>query len=185
MFKALKSIFTRKPKEEVFEEVYMELIQEETPKEPVTKLCSFCKKCDHNIRHCDAMNSQLQQITDYCSSNQTNIPKTRAYLNTIDKRVIYRYVQSNKLYSYMYQNCQEYFNNNCKHGTKLKKYIEVIIGYLCVLPLNPQIKIKRKSTDKKTHITEIETPIHYNFNIPRPGVYLNSDGELSIGLRLL
>jgi hypothetical protein len=178
MFKAFKSVFTHTPKMEYVEELHYEE-EKEQEKEPVVKMCAYCKNCDHNIRHCDQMNSELQNMINFCSSNQSDVPKVRKYLNTVDKRVIYRYVQSKKLSNFMYQNCPEYYENNCKYGTKLEKYIEVIIGYLCVLPLNPQIKNRRKPVVKKP----TNTPAHYDY-FPKPGVYLNQDGRISIGIKL-
>jgi hypothetical protein len=185
MFKALKSVFTHSPKMEYTEETHSPKMEEthyeeDEEKEPVVKLCAYCKNSDHNVRHCDQMNCELLNMTNFCTSNQSNIPKVRKYLNTVDKRVINRYVQSKKLSNYMYQNCYEYFENNCKYGTKLEKYIEVIIGYLCVLPLNPQIKNRRQPAVKKPTIPTVR-----NNYFPTPGVYLNQDGRISIRIKLI
>lgn len=42
----------------------------------------------------------------------SNIPKTRAYLNSIDKVVLNRYVIKYNIKKYMYTNCSVYYDNN-------------------------------------------------------------------------
>lgn len=136
-------------------------------KEYKIKFCSHCKNPSHNISQCIEMNDELKKITDYCSEykNQTNIPNTRMYLKTLDKNVIYRYVNIKKLKNYMYNNCEDYYKNNCIYGNKYENYIEIIIGYLCVLPLNPSIKAKKVIKYKKQTIIEKHDYVFPRINV--------------------
>lgn len=113
-------------------------------KQKKEKCCSFCGENNHNISKCEKINNELNKITDYCShyENQTNIPKTRDFLEKINNIVINRYVIKHKIKSYMYYKCSQYYDNSVNNN------IDLIIGYLCVLPLHPEIKIQRTKKQK-------------------------------------
>lgn len=113
-------------------------------KPTITKMCVYCRQNDHNIHDCLLMNTAIKVMINYCSEHATDITKVRAYLEDIDRRVIYRYVESTKIKYYLSENCADYYDYNCLTNTKISSYIEIIICYLCVLPFHPEIKSMRK-----------------------------------------
>lgn len=146
-------------------------------KQKKEKCCSYCCENKHNISKCEKMNDELNKITEYCShyENQTNIPKTKEFLKKIDNVVIKRYVKIHKIRNYMYHNCSQYYDNIEKNNNN----IELIIGYLCVLPLHPELKIKRTSTKKVYEQQPIQRK-HNNFNA---GLFVGPQGvEFGVGL---
>jgi len=141
------------------------------------KIFCFFKKNDHNIKKCESINNEIDKITEYCSNNenQTNIPKTREYLNSIDKIVLNRYVVKYNIKKYMYKNCSVYYDNNISSNKNIHaKNIELIIGYNCVLPLHPEIKIKRQSRNIKNRTEEYNHPNRQQFL--NPGVFVTTQG---------
>jgi hypothetical protein len=59
------------------------------------KKCHYCGQVGHNIKTCMSMNSQMDEITSYFSKheNRMDIDGSKAYLLTIDKKVINRYLE--------------------------------------------------------------------------------------------
>lgn len=151
---------------------------EEVQRPPVTRVCSHCHQSDHTIRQCVVMNTALREMVDYCTSNATNIPKVRTYLNTIDAKVVFRYTATHKLRHYLYTYCPQYYDNNCVRGTRLNNNIELIIGYLCVLPLNPQMKVKREKSKTSTTAQQQD-------DFLSPHMYIGMNGQVGLGLKLL
>lgn len=133
------------------------------------KCCSYCGENNHTISKCDIMNNKLQNMVNYCSEyeNQINIPKTKLFLEKIDKKVIKRYITQKNIRIYMYHNCSQYYDHSVNND------IDLIIGFLCILPLHPEIKIPRQISSKTTTTK------------PKPhiGLFLNSSG-LDVGLIL-
>lgn len=131
---------------------------------PHTKpTCSFCKCPEHNITKCPEVLEEIGKIKAYCSeyANQQNIPGTTKWLEQFDEKILNRYVVSSNINNYMWSHCTVYYSNNIE-GTKGKKrLIELIIGHDCVLPLHPEIKIKREYK-KKQPVTN--THCHHNSN---------------------
>ncbi len=145
------------------------------------KHCSFCKDPSHTITKCDKMNYEIDKITEYCSiiENQINIPETRKYLQSIDSVIINRYVTKNKIKDYMYNNCYQYYNNNIKLTRNTnQKNIELIIGYLCVLPLHPEIRNKKEPKNKKQIVH-----CHKNHNNNNIGLFVGTQG-VGVGFML-
>jgi hypothetical protein len=141
------------------------------------KCCSYCHENNHNILKCEKMNNELNELTNYCSQyeNQINIPKTKEFLEKLNNAVIKRYVKKHNLKRYMYNNCSQYYDNSVKND------IDIIIGYLCVLPLHPEIKIKR-TTYKKEKYTKVKPNRHRQHN--NYGIFFGTNG-IHIGFGLV
>ena len=119
------------------------------------KKCGYCGQVGHNIKTCVSMNSQMDEITSYFSKheNRMDIDGSKAYLLTIDKKVINRYLEKYKIRDYMYNKCSVYYDSNIK-GTKGSELnMKLMIGYLCVVPLHPEIIIKRAQTHSEDCIS--------------------------------
>ncbi len=146
-----------------------ENIEQKPPIIIKAKCCSYCGENNHTISKCDIMNNKLQNMVNYCSEyeNQINIPKTKLFLEKIDKKVIKRYITQKNIRIYMYHNCSQYYDHSVNND------IDLIIGFLCILPLHPEIKIPRQISSKTTTTK------------PKPhiGLFLNSSG-LDVGLIL-
>ena len=112
--------------------------------------CSFCKCPDHKITKCPQITQGIAKIKTYCSSysNQQNIPATIKWLEQLDEKILNRYVIAYNIDNYMWNNCSQYYMNNIEGKRKKYKLIELIIGYNCVLPLHPEIRIKRVYEEK-------------------------------------
>ena len=131
------------------------------------KCCSYCKDPTHSINKCEKVMIELNNITEYCSEyeNQLNIPKTRKFLSSLDKKIIDRYVKKNNIRTFMSDHCYNYYDNNQNSN------IELIIGYLCVLPLHPEIKNKRIITKKKS-----ESKLKPEPNSSHFGIFVGTQG---------
>ncbi len=129
----------------------------------VKPTCSFCKCPDHNITKCPEVLGEIDRIKTYCSeyANQQNIPATIKWLEQFDEKVLNRYVVISNINNYMWSHCAVYYSNNIEGTKGKKKSIELIIGHDCVLPLHPEIKIKREYK-KKQPVTN--THCHHNSN---------------------
>jgi hypothetical protein len=112
------------------------------------KKCSFCKQTNHNVRNCEQLNEKFEEITNHFKNyeNKTNIPSAKEFLILFDKFILNKYIKKYNINNFMYYNCSIYYDNNINNKNKT---IELIIGYLCVLPLHPEIKIKRVKKEKK------------------------------------
>lgn len=146
------------------------------------KHCSYCKDINHTISKCDKMNYELEKITQYCSliENQNNIPETRKYLQSINNTIISRYAVKNKIRRFMYNNCFQYYVNNIEPCKNIfYKNVELIIGYLCVLPLHPEIRIKKVSQPKAPQPVHC----HKNHNNGNFGVFVGTQG-VGVGFML-
>lgn len=130
-----------KPKSQDSSEVHM---HKKTP------ACSYCNGTTHNIIKCEQVNTQLEQIKTYCSetSHQTNVIGTTTWLKTFDNRVLARYIIIHNINSYMWNNCVVYYANNIEKISGKDKNIQLIIGYECVLPAHPEIRIKKDQIKK-------------------------------------
>lgn len=161
---------------------------EKVKKQATEKHCGFCKETGHNIRNCETLHNALDNITDYCSScrNQTNLPKVRMYLSEFDKAVINRYISKYNISNYMYHHCSVYYDNHIRSiKTRFLKNVELIIGYLCVLPLHPEIKIKRQSR-KNANTGNKNNRQNYNVNdYYMPHLFMTTQGlSVGYGIRL-
>jgi hypothetical protein len=109
------------------------------------KRCSYCKGAGHNVKTCVSMNAQMDAITSYFSKykNRMDIDGSKAHLLTIDKKVINRYLEKHNIRNYMYSMCSVYYDNNIRGTKRGDLNVKLMIGYLCVLPLHPEIIIKR------------------------------------------
>lgn len=124
------------------------------------------------------MADEFKRIEDYCSNvvNQVNLPETRKFLSTIDKDVIRRYIAKHNISNYMYENCSQYYDNNINLRDNKKNNIELIIGYLCVLPLHPEIKIKRQRKQTQQPVKQKQTQRELGFDFGRSAVVYTSHG---------
>lgn len=130
----------------VVEPVVEPVVEEKIIKEPKIKHCSFCNNTNHIISKCQIVNDAMYDITNKLKNNN-DIVSARKYLQNINKILLKRYISVNSINKYMYRNCSIYYDNNI---SKLKdKDIELIIGYLCVLPFHPEIKIQREYKSNK------------------------------------
>lgn len=150
---------------EVEEEQYPKLILKKPP------ACSYCQSLEHNIKTCVEMNQQLDSIKTYCieSLNSQNVIKLTTYLNTYNEKVLQRYINIKKIDSYMFNNCVEYYNGNISELKGKDKYIQLIIGYEHILPLHPEIRIKRVY---KKRVTESK-PVKHPSNAVVPSDFLS------------
>jgi len=149
------------------------------------KLCGHCLLSGHNKRNCPSLNAELDRHVEYCSTNKTNIESVREYLRSLDKTIVFRYAEVNRIDNYMYYNCSEYYDNVCiNNGNRFYNYVEIIIGYLCILPMNPLIKHIRPSVKKQkktVHVNEYRTQSSF---VPSMGVFLGPNG-INVGIKLL
>lgn len=115
-----------------------------------TPSCSFCNATSHNIIKCEQVKAQLEEIKVYCSvpTHQANIIGTTTWLRTFDNRVLARYIITHNINSYMWNNCAIYYENNISRTSGKEKNIQLIIGYECVLPAHPEIRIKKEQLKK-------------------------------------
>ncbi len=139
--------------------------------------CSHCKSIQHNIKTCPQMNESINAIKTYCNNflvNQNNLTvfSVSNYLNTWDENILKRYVNVKQINSFMFTNCVEYYNGNIDGLVGKDRYIQLIIGYECVLPLHPEIRIKRtykKQNYGKSHChtnsSHLNTNSNYNNNL--------------------
>jgi hypothetical protein len=124
--------------------------------------CSYCNDTSHKINTCQLATDILMSITEKLSNNN-DIPFARTYLQKIDKKLIKRYVTKHHLDTYMYRNCYNYYYDCI--DTAEDKNIELIIGYLCVLPFHPELKTKNNKTECKIAPTE-SSSMYVNINTP-------------------
>lgn len=122
-----------------FDDIIDDVIIEK--KTSVVKRCSYCRNETHKINNCQLVNDMMSEITSRVTNNK-DIPSVRDYLRGIDKKIILRYVSKRGLRRYMYQNCSVYYDSHISKSRESE--IELIIGYLCVLPYHPEILIERK-----------------------------------------
>jgi hypothetical protein len=115
-------------------------------------VCSFCKGGEHNITKCPEATNLITKIKTYCSeyANQQNIPATMKWLDQFDKKILDRYVTVSNINNYMWYHCSVYWTNNIEGLNGKNKLIQLIIGHDCVLPLHPEIRIKRVRKESKT-----------------------------------
>ena len=125
------------------------------------KHCSYCRDLSHTIRTCPTMNEELDKITQYCS-NQTNIIDVKQYLKTFEKPIIDRYIKKHNINSSMCNYCSDYYNNVIKPSKE--KNIDLLVGYLCVLPLHPEIKHKRQINKHKSSVLDEPVVHHHHHN---------------------
>lgn len=112
---------------------------------PTIKRCKYCRQIDHNISKCELIEIEISKIPQYCSVNINDIPNVRDYLTQTNKIVLERYVTKSNLLNYMRHNCSVYYDNNIYNAKNSHlKNVELVIGYLCVLPFHPEIKIQRQ-----------------------------------------
>ena len=118
--------------------------------------CSYCSATSHNIIKCDQVKAQLEQIKTYCSNpaHQADVIGTTTWLKTFDNKVLARYIIINNINSYMWNNCAIYYANNINKTNGKDKNIQLIIGYECVLPAHPEIRIKRTQLVKNKKYNE-------------------------------
>ncbi len=111
-----------------------------------TPACSYCQSVEHNIIKCVQVKTQLDQIKTYCSNpaHQQNVIETTNWLKQFDNRVLARYIIVHNINSYMWNNCAVYYSNNIDRTSGKEKNIQLIIGFECVLPAHPEIRIKRE-----------------------------------------
>lgn len=153
-------------------------------KEP--KKCAFCKEIGHDIRKCEQVNNKLEEISNYflIYENQVNIPKAKEFLETFDKLILNIFESKYKIKNYMCNNCSVYYDNNIY--IKKNQIVELLIGYLCVLPLHPEIKIKRNKRNKiNKHSNSNSNQINRNNkNMFDGNVFITPQG-LSYGIKLM
>lgn len=124
-----------------------------------TPACSYCQSVEHNIIKCVQVKTQLDQIKTYCSdpTHQQNVIETTNWLKTFDNKILSRYIITHNINSYMWNNCSVYYTNNIDRTSGKDKNIQLIIGFECVLPAHPEIRIKREykkfgsNNDKYNH----------------------------------
>lgn len=115
-----------------------------------TPACSYCNGTTHNIIKCEQVKAQLEQIKTYCTdpAHQANVIGTTDWLKTFDNRVLARYIITHNINSYMWNNCAVYYANNIDKTSGKDKNIQLIIGYECVLPAHPEIRIRKNQIKK-------------------------------------
>ncbi len=125
-----------------------------------TPACSYCQSVEHNIIKCVQVKTQLDQIKTYCSdpAHQQNVIETTNWLKNFDNKVLARYIIVHNINSYMWNNCAVYYSNNIDRTSGKDKNIQLIIGFECVLPAHPEIRIKR---EQKSYIAHYKS---YNQN---------------------
>lgn len=109
---------------------------------PEDDICTFCKEQMHTLETCPVI---LQHITYQCSliEDETLL---RQYLALLDSTVLQNYVNSHDLKQKMYMNCSKYYDRYiAPFASKPEEFnIELMVGYMHVLPLYPEISVKRK-----------------------------------------
>jgi len=121
--------------------------------------CSYCSATTHNIIKCEQVKAQLEQIKTYCSdpAHQANVIGTTTWLKTFDNKVLARYIITHNIGSYMWNNCAIYYANNIEKTSGKDKNIQLIIGYECVLPAHPEIRIKKEQLKKIKYESKYES----------------------------
>lgn len=114
-------------------------------KSQIEKKCGYCRNVGHNVSNCQSIIQEFEKITYYFSIPENlvseNIIKTRNFLLGFDNFILSRYLTKYKIFNYMYYECSKYFDNASGN-----KNIELLVGYFCVLPFHPEIRIKRVRT---------------------------------------
>ncbi len=126
-----------------------------------TPACSYCQSVEHNIIKCVQVKTQLEKIKTYCSdpAHQQNVIETTNWLKNFDNRVLARYIITHNINSYMWNNCAVYYSNNIDRTSGKEKNIQLIIGFECVLPAHPEIRIKR---EQKSYLKSYNKNRDYN-----------------------
>lgn len=192
MFNWLKNKFKRRhsvPTNEVLEPTVQETtisikeqVEVECEKPKRIKKCGFCEQEGHDVRKCDQLNTHLNELRQYLK-NSTNysIIDVRKHLKKIDDFILGKYIDKHNINDYMYEYCSIYYDNNI---TRKNMNIELLIGYYCVLPLHPEIKIKRQRFKKRpTTTTNHEYEKRTKNDIFTPAFFITPQG-LTVGLKI-
>jgi hypothetical protein len=156
--------------------VYEECIKKERKEDKKVKKdkkCSFCRQTGHCIRNCPQINDEFNKITEYFSNyeNKVNVVKAKEYLLEFDPIIISRYIIKNRIELKLEYDCFIYYNNikySNEYTSSRDRNIELLIAYLVVLPLHPEMKIRRPNSQpnkKNTCSNKKNTSFIPNLNL--------------------